>query len=50
MNADNQKFVNLQTTLAYRKGNTTYIIPVQKKVFLEKIIFNDDLLRNRRSY
>jgi hypothetical protein len=50
MNADNQKFVNLQTTLAYRKGNTTYIVPVQKKVFLEKVIFNDDLLRNRRAY
>jgi hypothetical protein len=50
MNSDNQKYVNLNTTLAYKKGSTTYILPVQKKVFLEKIIFNDDLVRNRRSY
>ena len=50
MNTRNQKFVNLQTTLTYRKGGTNYILPVQKKVFLDKVVFNDDLLRNRRSY
>ena len=50
INTRHQKFVNLHTTLTYRKGNTNYILPVQKKVFLDKVIFNDDLLRNRRSY
>ncbi|HET9429880.1 MAG TPA: hypothetical protein VFO70_01830 [Chitinophagaceae bacterium] len=44
-----QRYVNFNTTLTYRKGHTTYVLPVQKKIFLDKIIFNDDLLRNRRS-
>ena len=50
INTRHQKFVNLHTTLTYRKGTTNYILPVQKKVFLDKVIFNDDLLRNPRSY
>ena len=48
INTQQQRFVNLNTTLTYRKGTTTYVLPVQKKVFLDKIIFNDDLLRNNR--
>ncbi|HEX6194092.1 MAG TPA: hypothetical protein VFZ42_17080 [Chitinophagaceae bacterium] len=50
INTRHQKFVNLHTTLTYRKGTTNYILPVQKKVFLDKVILNDDLLRNRRAY
>ena len=50
INTRHQKFVNLHTTLTYRKGTTNYILPVQKKVFLDKVIFNDDLLRSRRAY
>ncbi len=40
----------MHTTLKYKKGSATYVLPVQKKVFLEKVVFNDDLLRNRRNY
>ena len=50
INTQTQRFVNLNTTIAYRRGSTLYILPVQKKVFLDKVIFNDDLLRSRRSY
>lgn len=50
LSAQNNRYVNMQTTLTYKKGSATYILPVQKKVFLEKVIFNDDLLRNRRNY
>ena len=49
INVYNLRYINLNTTLTYKKGSTTYSLPVQKKVFLDKIIFNDDLLRNRRS-
>jgi hypothetical protein len=50
INPDNQRYVNLNTTVTYRKGTTTYMLPVQKKVFLDKVVFNDDLLRNKRNY
>lgn len=30
----------LNTVVTYQKGNTTYIMPLKKKVFLEKINFN----------
>jgi hypothetical protein len=48
INTHDPRFINLNTTLTYKKGATTYILPVQKKVFLDKVIFNDDLLRNSR--
>ena len=34
------KFITLNTTVTYQKGNSTYIVPLKKKVLLEKIKFN----------
>lgn len=35
-----QKFIMLNTVVTYQKGNATYILPLKKKVFLNKIKFN----------
>lgn len=29
-----EKYINLNTTVTYQKGNTTYIIPLKKKVYV----------------
>jgi hypothetical protein len=34
------KYITLNTTVTYQKGNSTYIVPLKKKVLLEKIRFN----------
>ena len=34
------KFIMLNTDITYQKGNSTYIIPLKKKVFLDKVKFN----------
>ena len=28
------RYINLNTVLTYQKGNTTYIVPVKKKIFI----------------
>lgn len=33
-------YIILNTTVTYQKGNATYILPLKKKVFLDKIKFN----------
>ena len=35
-----QKFIMLNTVVTYQKGNATYILPLKKKVLLDKIKFN----------
>lgn len=35
-----QKFIMLNTVVTYQKGNVTYILPLKKKVLLDKIKFN----------
>jgi hypothetical protein len=35
-----EKYITLNTIATYQKGNTTYILPMKKKVLLEKIKFN----------
>jgi hypothetical protein len=35
-----QKFIMLNTVVTYQKGNTTYIVPLKKRVLLDKIKFN----------
>ena len=35
-----QKFIMLNTVVTYQKGNATYILPLKKKVLLNKIKFN----------
>ncbi len=34
------RYINLNTVITYQKGNTTYIMPLKKKVLLDKITFN----------
>lgn len=34
------KFVMMNTVITYQKGNATYILPLKKKVILDKIKFN----------
>lgn len=34
-----KKFVMLNTTVTYQKGNITYIVPIKRKLFLDKITF-----------
>jgi hypothetical protein len=41
VNDEPQVRINLNTTVTYQRGNTTYIIPLKKKpVILDKIKFN----------
>ena len=35
-----QKFIMLNTVITYQKGSATYILPLKKKVLLDKIKFN----------
>ena len=35
-----QKYIMLNTVVTYQKGNATYILPLKKKVLLDKIKFN----------
>lgn len=37
--ADDNKFLILNRVITYQKGNTTYILPLKKKVILDKIKF-----------
>ncbi|MEO6069928.1 MAG: hypothetical protein ABIN57_07785 [Chitinophagaceae bacterium] len=39
------KFILLNTTVSYQKGNTTYILPMKKKVLLDKIHFGPSQLK-----
>jgi hypothetical protein len=34
------RYITLNTVATYQKGNTTYILPMKKKVLLDKIKFN----------
>lgn len=37
---EKERYINLNTVVTYQKGNTTYIVPLKKKVLLNKITFN----------
>ena len=34
------QYISLNTTVTYQKGNATYIVPLKKKVLIDKIKFN----------
>ena len=38
-----EKFILLNTNVTYQKGNATYILPMKKKVLLDKIQFGPSL-------
>ena len=40
INEEKNQFLFINTTLTYQKGNTTYILPLKRKVILDKIKFN----------
>ncbi len=50
INPNNQnKYINLNTTVTYQKGNTTYIVPLKKKVIMNNVkieLGNRQLRRN----
>ena len=37
---EEDKYIMLNTVVTYQKGNSTYILPMKKKVLLDKINFN----------
>lgn len=43
----NEKYISLNTVITYQKGNTTYILPMKKKVMLDKITFNPNASTRR---
>ncbi|MES1214206.1 MAG: hypothetical protein ABUT20_01715 [Bacteroidota bacterium] len=40
INSQNERYINLNTVVTYQKGNTTYILPLKRKVMLDKVTFN----------
>ena len=40
LSTSGDKYIILNTVATYQKGNTTYILPMKKKVLLDKIKFN----------
>ena len=40
MTFEKERYINLNSVTTYEKGNTTYIVPLKKKVLLDKITFN----------
>lgn len=36
---ESRKFIMINTVVTYQQGNTTYIMPLKKKVLLDKITF-----------
>ena len=39
-NSGPHKYIMLNTTVTYQKGNATYIVPLKKKVLLDKVKFS----------
>ena len=40
INLKNPRYISLNTTITYQQGHTTYIVPLKKKIVLDKITFN----------
>jgi len=40
INPQTRRYINLNTVVTYQQGNNSYVLPVKKKVVLEKITFN----------
>ncbi|MDB5252843.1 MAG: hypothetical protein JWP27_2012 [Flaviaesturariibacter sp.] len=39
LNTHNERFILMNTVGTYQRGNATYILPLKKKVFLDKVTF-----------
>ncbi len=44
-NSDN--YVSTKTVISYQKGHTTYVLPMKKKVLLDRITFNPNQATRR---
>ncbi|HEY6502902.1 MAG TPA: hypothetical protein VIZ28_02900 [Chitinophagaceae bacterium] len=48
INTENSSYINLNTTVTYQNGHTSYIVPLKKKVILNnKIVFNPNASSRR---
>jgi hypothetical protein len=41
--SESGKYININSVVSYQKGNITYVIPLKKKVLLNKVTFNHNL-------
>jgi hypothetical protein len=39
LNTRNDRFILMNTVVTYQKGNATYVLPLKKKLFLDKVTF-----------
>ncbi len=37
---EKNRYININTVITFQKGNSTYIMPLKKRVLLDKITFN----------
>ena len=48
INTQDNKYINLNATVTYQNGHTSYIVPLKKKVILnDKIVFNPNAATRR---
>ena len=47
INMQSERYINFNTVVTYQKGHTTYILPLKKKVMLDKITFNPNSATRR---
>jgi hypothetical protein len=45
-NTHEAQYITLNNVISYQKGNSTYILPMKRKVLLDKIKFNPASARN----
>lgn len=49
INTQTPRYINLNTTMTYQRGNTTYVLPLKKKVLIDNVkieLGNRQLRRN----
>lgn len=49
INTQSPRYINLNTTMTYQRGNTTYVLPLKKKVLIDNVkieLGNRQLRRN----
>jgi hypothetical protein len=48
INTQEEKYINLHSTVSYQNGHTSYIVPLKKKVILnDKVVFNPNAASRR---
>lgn len=40
LSLESNRYISINTVITYQKGNSTYIMPLKKKVLLDKVTFN----------